>query len=236
MTNPRLDELIIQMKSCEQFSGMSVYEHGVSVAKRYLELHDYITGKTTELTSFWRMPTWIKEPCLVNDLLPLDIMQMYQLYHDIGKSQCKIIDENGVSHFPDHAKVSKRVWLDAHVDMSHCKACGRELPDPEQALTNWRRMRFCDNMYCSYGFVDEDSDIIGDLIGMDMLAHTVKGDDLLKFAKDPYAPSLLFTALAEVHSNAEHLGRLDSDGFKIKAKQLDKVAKAIIKERQNDIK
>jgi hypothetical protein len=229
MTNPRLEDLISQMKTCDQFVGMTIYEHGDSVAKRYFELHNYITGKTSELTSFWRIPTWLKEPCLANDLLPLDIMLTYQLYHDIGKPQCKVIDENGVAHFPDHAKVSKRVWLEAHVDMTHCKACGRELPEIENP--RWLHDRFCKNMYCSYGAEDDDNDIVGELIGMDMLAHTVKGDDLLKFAKHPYAPDLLFTALAEIHSNAEHLGRLDSDGFKIKAKQLDKVAKAIIKER-----
>ena len=62
---------------------------------------------------------------------------------------------------------------------------------------------------------------------MDMKCHTAKGEELAEFAKHPYAPSLLFTALAEIHSNAAWLQALDSDSFKIKHKQLEKVAKAI---------
>lgn len=75
----------------------------------------------------------------------------------------------------------------------------------------------------------ENDNIVGELIGMDMLAHTVKGDDLQAFVKHSYAPSLLLTALAEVHANAKQLNRLQSDGFKIKCKQLDKVAKNLLK-------
>ncbi len=60
-----------------------------------------------------------------------------------------------------------------------------------------------------------------------MLAHTVKGDAAVEFLKDTLAPSLLMTALAEVHANASHLGRLESDGFKIKVKQIDKLGKKL---------
>ena len=60
------------------------------------------------------------------------------------------------------------------------------------------------------------------LMGMDMDAHMLKADGVAAFALRPQAVTLLLTALAEVHSNALMFGGTDSDGFKIKAKHLDK--------------
>lgn len=66
------------------------------------------------------------------------------------------------------------------------------------------------------------------LMGMDMDAHLLKADGLAEFAARPEAAALLLTALAEVHSNALMFGGTDSDGFKIKAKHLDKRGRQII--------
>lgn len=60
------------------------------------------------------------------------------------------------------------------------------------------------------------------LMGMDMDAHLLKADGVAEFASRPEAVTLLLTALAEVHSNAAMFGGIASDGFKIKAKHLDK--------------
>ncbi len=60
------------------------------------------------------------------------------------------------------------------------------------------------------------------LMGMDMDAHLLKGDGIAEFAARPEAVSLLLTALAEVHANAEMFGGTDSDSFKMKAKHLDR--------------
>lgn len=60
------------------------------------------------------------------------------------------------------------------------------------------------------------------LMGMDMDAHLLKAEGITEFAARPEAATLLLTALAEVHSNAAIFGGVDSDGFKIKAKHLDK--------------
>lgn len=178
------------MRSTMQFEGMSVWEHGESVAKWYDDLYNHIKLNTS-LTLQWRIPTWLTDPRLISKILPYNIMHTYQLYHDIGKGSCRTVDENGITHFPDHAQSSKECYLKV------CEGTENDL-------------------------------IIAELIGKDMLAHTVRGLDLQEFANDSLAPSLLYTALAEVHSNAAHLGRLESDGFKIKCKQLDKVAKAIL--------
>src|SRR3546814_7888859 len=51
---------------------------------------------------------------------------------------------------------------------------------------------------------------IGDLIGMDMDVHLLKGDDVESFSKRPQARALLITALSEVHANASMFGGIES--------------------------
>lgn len=66
------------------------------------------------------------------------------------------------------------------------------------------------------------------LILHDMDCHTLKGEEALEFSKNPLAPTLILTAWAELHSNAEKLfGGFDSVSFKIKSKQLIKMTKLI---------
>lgn len=81
--------------------------------------------------------------------------------------------------------------------------------------------------WMQYAETPEDEQI-GKLILMDMDAHTVKGEAVQEFIQRPEAASLLLTALAEVHSNASFLGQLESDNFKIKIKQLDKIGKRLV--------
>ena len=74
----------------------------------------------------------------------------------------------------------------------------------------------------------ESDRFVGKLIGMDMLAHTVRGEAIDEFVQLPEAPILILTALAEIHSNAAHLNALESDSFKIKLKQIDKLGKRFL--------
>ena len=62
----------------------------------------------------------------------------------------------------------------------------------------------------------------------DMAFHTLKGDDLKPILSDPRAPTLLLTAWAELHANAQMFGGIDSTSFKIKRKFLEKNTKAFI--------
>jgi hypothetical protein len=178
------------MIACEQFVGLSVLGHGLSVHDWFTDLYRHLV-EGTELTRPWRLPAWISDPKIVNHLLPFDVLQQYQIWHDIGKPECRVVDEEGKQHFPDHAEVSYRVWM-------------------------------------SQSDGSEGSLLVGELIRKDMLAHTVKGEEAQEFIKDLLAPSLLLTALAEVHSNAAHMGRLDSDGFKMKCKQIEKIGKKLV--------
>lgn len=67
------------------------------------------------------------------------------------------------------------------------------------------------------------------LIFMDMDFHTLRGDDLMTLWRHPYAPTLYFTALAELYANFELLNSTNPDGFKIKQKRLMSAAKKYFK-------
>lgn len=181
------------MLTCYQFENMSVWDHGQDVHSWYLDIYYHLTaGKPLQLS--WRtLPAWLYDPAFKDALLPLETMRLYHQYHDCGKPHCRMVDDEGKQHFPNHAEVSYETWM-------------------------------------RYAETPEDGQI-GELIRMDMMAHTVKGDAIDTFIQHPEASSLILTALAEIHSNASHLGALESDSFKIKFKQLDKVGKRLIAKR-----
>jgi hypothetical protein len=58
------------------------------------------------------------------------------------------------------------------------------------------------------------------LILKDMEFHTLKGDDIVNLWKHPLAPSLYFTAWAEIIANCKMFGGQESTSFKIKKKAL----------------
>lgn len=176
------------MEDCYQFPGMSVYEHGESVVEWFTDLYNHVVHNI-ELEHTWRLPNWINNPLIKQNLLPLNTLQTYQLWHDIGKPECREVDSEGKQHFPEHAFVSANTWADLMDDCS-----------PEDVQIEW-------------------------LIRHDMDAHTVKGEEVAEFIKQPEAISQILTALAEIHSNASYLNQLDSTNFKIKSKQLDKLGR-----------
>jgi hypothetical protein len=100
------------------------------------------------------------------------------------------VDENGKTHFPNHAEVSAQVWKEATNSL---------FP------------------------------VIENLIRMDMKVHTMCADDIPEFCKNREAVSLLYSALAEIHANAELFGGIESISFKIKYKQVEKRGAAILK-------
>lgn len=101
------------MKTCFQTKGMSILEHGESVHAYYLDLHNYLfNGEPLKFE--WRLPDWLSANAdfIKANLLPLDIMRDYHIFHDCGKPLCVTIDELGKQHFPDHAKASKQRWAE----------------------------------------------------------------------------------------------------------------------------
>jgi len=62
---------------------------------------------------------------------------------------------------------------------------------------------------------------------MDMDIHLLKDVGVNDFAQKEEAATLLLTGLAEIHSNAEMFGGIESTSFKIKWKQINKRGKKI---------
>lgn len=92
---------------------------------------------------------------------------------------------------------------------------------PNHAESSYDRWLECSND-------SVESRIVGNLIRSDMDCHTLKGEDISDFINRPEAPSLILTALAEVHSNAQMFGGIESDSFKIKWKKIDKIGKKLV--------
>lgn len=69
---------------------------------------------------------------------------------------------------------------------------------------------------------------VAELIRNDMEVHLMKMEEVEDFSKSKYAISLLLTGLAEIHSNAEMFGGIDSVSFKIKWKKINKVGKNLL--------
>ncbi|MFC5505320.1 hypothetical protein [Bosea massiliensis] len=110
MTNIQSVCLIDAMKACEQMPGLSVLDHGIMVRDYYRDLIGHIRhGHALQLE--WRLPDWINDPRLLQGLPCDEVMETYHLFHDCGKPHCRTVDENGKQHFPDHARVSRDIWL-----------------------------------------------------------------------------------------------------------------------------
>ncbi len=75
---------------------------------------------------------------------------------------------------------------------------------------------------------------IADLIAMDMDVHLLRADGVEEFARRPEALTLLLTGLCELHSNAQMFGGLDSTGFKIKFKNIERFGSRIVKAKETD--
>jgi hypothetical protein len=94
------------MANCKQTESMSVLEHGESVWNYTQKiLNKYLEG--------FRVPNWLTNNYdeIVNNLHSREIIKDYNVLHDCGKPYCLTIDENGKRHFPNHAEVSKEVYL-----------------------------------------------------------------------------------------------------------------------------
>lgn len=114
------------MLSCEQTSGMNMMQHGASVYEFFIDLKNHVT-KGEGLTLPWKLPEWASSPKLWDKLLDDRIVQEYQLFHDNGKPFCKVIDENGKQHFPDHAAKSEQIWRQIGGDEQAARLMGMDM-------------------------------------------------------------------------------------------------------------
>jgi hypothetical protein len=100
------------MKDCQQTSVQSIYEHGVSVKIHVFQLINYL--KTLSIPDGWRLPEWLTQyrTQILESLCPLNIIEQYAIYHDCSKPYCRIVDDKGKQHFPNHAEMSYQLWLE----------------------------------------------------------------------------------------------------------------------------
>jgi len=94
------------MLTCEQTKGQSVFQHGQSVREHFLDLIE-------DRLDVFRIPEWFtkyKEK-ITSNFYSKDVVEQYLVFHDCGKPNCKTIDNEGKTHFPNHAEVSKETYL-----------------------------------------------------------------------------------------------------------------------------
>jgi hypothetical protein len=199
--------IIKDMQNCEQTIGQSVYDHGRSVYEHYLDLealwftkHDVYHPKH-EI----RLPPWyskyqdeIFDYCYDYEMWP------YLMFHDCGKPYCRVVDESGKVHFPNHAEVSAKKFLE-EVELGYFGIDAKDM-----------------------GFEPED---VAALMRDDMVLHTASAEEIsqrLKVWTKAHAYSLIIAALCEVNSNAKMFGGFESTSFKIKFKQVCKRSKQIL--------
>lgn len=96
--------MIEEMTKCYQTETQNLYEHGLSVWKHTQKL----LSKEHE---GMKIPKWFEnwDASLCHSL---DTIEQYTIFHDIGKTRCLVIDEAGRRHFPDHATISRTMWLE----------------------------------------------------------------------------------------------------------------------------
>ena len=98
------------MENCYQFQNINMLQHGQMVHEWYADL----VGDRTKEWDFGKA-TDLVESLILRASKPHEL-EVYHVYHDIGKPHCRTIDEQGRQHFPNHAQVSYDVWTAAGLD------------------------------------------------------------------------------------------------------------------------
>ncbi len=193
----------------EQTAGQSILAHGASVRDHYFALVEHLLGNVNlSQYSNWKLPSWINDnkEFLIQSFPNQDwhayVLDRYLTLHDCGKPDVEVKDETGRTHFPEHEKASRKAYI-KFSDKNHTNEFGEQ--------TEWY----------------EDS-IIAEMIGNDMLIHTLKADGISEFCNILYSLTHLLVGVATVHSNASMFGGIDSTSFKIKWKTLESRGKQII--------
>lgn len=114
------------MLACEQTSGMNMMQHGASVYETFLDLSEHVT-KGTPLKFEWKLPEWASNPKLWENLLDERVIEEYQLFHDCGKPFCRVVDDEGKQHFPDHAATSEKIWREIGGSDQVCRLIGMDM-------------------------------------------------------------------------------------------------------------
>lgn len=115
------------MRQCMQFNTLNTLDHGKQVAAFYFDLVSHIKNGSPLKFAWSDLPDWASHPAIIDHQMDFDMCQRYQTYHDCGKPFCLTIDADGKRHFPDHAQVSKKIWLDYGGDPLEAELMGKDM-------------------------------------------------------------------------------------------------------------
>lgn len=203
-----LYEVEAKMKQCFQVEGMNMLQHGELVH----EWFQFLIGRNSGSKEH-KKPEWfdfLKERHYTNFLRYEREIYTYHRYHDCGKPYCEKYglsgSDNRETRFPEHHYHSFRIFQ--NIDFSsNDKFQFKEVR--RKSIEKW--------------------------INHDMVIHTKNKTTIKEEFLDPFnwgemdAVILLFTALSELHANAQMFGGIQSDSFKIKYKKVTGNGKMITK-------
>ena len=98
------------MKTGFQTKGISYWDHGALVAARFRDLMNPNPNMT------WRLPNWFVDNAdmIRRKLAPdFEYIITYQQWHDLSKPFCRVIDNEGRIHYPNHASLAGELWCAA---------------------------------------------------------------------------------------------------------------------------
>jgi hypothetical protein len=129
------------MRECYQFETVSMLQHGQSVFDYYEDLRWYLSLGRPPQKYQWKLPEWV-DIIDSSELPDYDIMREYMVCHDCGKPICREVDQYDKQHFPNHAEVSAKRWLQyssdedvanlIRMDMDAHTVCGDEIEEFKQ--------------------------------------------------------------------------------------------------------
>ncbi len=123
------------MKETEQTEGLNIFQHGLSVWKYTRKLLD---GNTTDMR---KLPNWYLEnrDLILENCYDRKTIKQYTIFHDLGKPFCLTYDDNGKKHFPNHAAISEKIWIESGFDPNIGELIGLDMmfhaETPEQILS-----------------------------------------------------------------------------------------------------
>lgn len=132
--------------------------------------------------------------------------------------------------FPYASDLSKNLCSDFTIDTyTRMHDCGKH---KVKILTEKGTLSYPNHAQASHEtfLTFSDNLEIAELIRRDMDIHTLKTDQVEEFCRDEpeISCTLLLAGLAEIHSNCQLFGGMESDSFKIKFKHLEKKGKYIL--------
>lgn len=162
----------------------------------------------------------------------LNMLQHGQLVHEKYKELIAQLDAHSIEYAELHAlyeKYGRTLPPPAVLERYHAyHDCGKHLT---LTIGEDGKRRYPDHAEASsrqYAHLFPEDGFTATLIRMDMDFHLMRGEDLLKLCRSPFAPILYFTAWAEVNANASMFGGKESESYKIKRSRLIQAGKKLL--------